>query len=186
MPVLAWILIALAVLAVVAGAIWAVMRQRRSTMLRERFGPEYQRAVTERGGRRKGESELAARQRRRDKLDIRPLAPESRERHAASWRETQTRFVDDPSGAVRDADRLVILVMQECGYPMDDFEQRSADISVDHPQVVNDYRAAHAISLANDHDQASTEDLRQAMVHYRTLFEQLLQAGQDERTTRAG
>jgi hypothetical protein len=107
-------------------------------------------------------------------LDLKELDPATRERHMQSWSQTQARFVDAPAEAVRDADRLVGQVMTDRGYPMDNFEQRSADISVDHPDVVENYRAAHAISLASDHEQATTEDLRQAMVHYRSLFETLL------------
>jgi hypothetical protein len=170
-----WIVIALVVIAVAAG-IWAYMRQQRSRALRDQFGPEYDRAVNERGGKWKGESELAARTRRRDDLQIRRLDPAARERYMADWKTTEGRFVDDPAGAVEQADRLVIVVMGERGYPMENFEQRASDVSVDHAQAVDDYRAAHAVSLANDHGQASTEDLRQAMVHYRRLFEDLLEA----------
>jgi hypothetical protein len=107
-------------------------------------------------------------------LNLRTLEPAARDRYMGSWRETQARFVDAPAEAVRSADGLVGQVMSERGYPMDNFDQRAADISVDHPDVVENYRAAHAISLANDHEQATTEDLRQAMVHYRSLFETLL------------
>jgi len=170
-----WILIALVVIAVAAAGIWAYMRQQRSRALRGRFGSEYDRAVNERGGKWKGESELAARQKRRDDLEIRRLDPAARERHMADWKTTQGLFVDDPPGAVSQADRLVNVVMSERGYPMENFEQRASDISVDHAEAVDDYRAAHAVSLANDHGQASTEDLRQAMVHYRRLFEDLLE-----------
>src|SRR5204862_8220126 len=107
--------------------------------------------------------------------------PAARERYRAEWQAAQPRFVDEPAGAVTQADRLVIQVMSDRGYPMEDFEQRSADISVDHPHVVDDYRAAHAISMANEHGRASTEDLRQAMVHYRRLFEDLLEPRQEDR-----
>jgi hypothetical protein len=180
MPVWAWTLIVVGILVVVGTIAWLASRRRRSQMLRERFGPEYDRVVTEHGGRRSAESDLAARQRRREELDIRPLEPAARERYLVEWRATQTRFVDDPAGAVAEADRLVIQVMRDRGYPMDDFDQRSADVSVDHPHVVDDYRAAHAISMASDHGQASTEDLRQAVVHYRRLFEDLLQTEDGE------
>jgi hypothetical protein len=134
--------------------------------------------MTEMGSRRKAESQLADRQRRREQLEIRPLAPEARTRFAEEWQIVQSRFVDEPGDAVRGADALVIRVMRDRGYPMEDFEQRSSDVSVDHPHVADDYRAAHAISLAHDHDKASTEDLRQAMVHYRSLFDELL--GRDD------
>ena len=174
MPVWAWILVAVVVLAAVAVAAWTMMSNRRTRTLRERFGPEYDRTVNESGKRRAGESELETRRKRREDLDIRPLAPASRERYAVSWRDAQARFVDAPAEAIREADALVLAVMQERGYPMEDFDQRSADISVDHPEVVQDYRAAHAISMASDHGKAGTEDLREAMVHYRALFERLL------------
>jgi hypothetical protein len=173
-PVWAWILIAVVVLAVIAVAAWSIWHKRRTEALRQRFGPEYDRTLAQRGKRREAESELDARRRRREELDIRPLSVTSRERYAAGWRTTQGRFVDSPGKAVGEADELVLSVMRERGYPMDTFDQRSADISVDYPQVVENYRAAHGISMANDHGQATTEDLRQAMVHYRALFEELL------------
>ena len=152
--------------------IWS---RRRSGALREQLGPEYDKTVDESGGRRSAESELKERVDRRQELDIRPLAPAAADRYADEWRDVQARFVDSPGAAVGEADRLVIAVLRERGYPMDDFDQRAADISVDHADVVENYRAAHGISLANDQDHASTEDLRQAMVHYRTLFERLLE-----------
>ncbi len=169
-----WILIVVLVLIAIGAFLFAT--RRRTQGLQERFGPEYDRTVAETGQRRAAESELMERQKRREALDIRPLPDDARERYSASWNETQERFVDAPSEAVGEADRLVQEVMRERGYPVESFEQRAADISVDHPQVVEDFRAAHAISLANDHGEASTEDLRQAMVHYRSLFEQLLEA----------
>jgi len=181
MPLWAWIVMGVAVVLVVAAAVWMAFRKRRSGQLQERFGPEYERAVDEQGGRWKAESELAGRQRRREKLEIRSLDPAARERYTAEWQATQARFVDEPAGAVTQADRLVIQVMSDRGYPMEDFEQRSADISVDHPHVVDDYRAGHAISMANEHGRASTEDLRQAMVHYRRLFEDLLESRREDR-----
>jgi hypothetical protein len=179
MPVWGWILIVVAVVVVAAAVAW-VMTRRRTDQLRDRFGPEYDRSMTEMGSRRKAESELAGRQKRREELDLRPLAPEARTRYAEEWRAVQARFVDQPGDAVHQADVLVTNVMRDRGYPMEDFEQRSADVSVDHPNVVDDYRAAHAISMAHDHDKASTEDLRQAMVHYRSLFDELL--GSDDAT----
>jgi len=176
----AWIVIAVA-LVLAVGAAWMAFRHRRSRKLRDRFGPEYDRAVDERGGRWKAESELAGRQRRREELEIRTLDPAARERYMNEWQATQSRFVDDPAEAVTQADRLVTQVMRDRGYPMEDFEQRSVDISVDHAHVVDDYRAAHAISMANEHGRAGTEDLRQAMVHYRRLFEDLLEPRQEDR-----
>jgi hypothetical protein len=177
MEPLVWVLIAIGILIVVAVVAFVASR-RRSQRLRERFGPEYDRMVEQADDRRRVESDLAAREKRVERLDIRPLDPESRDEYARSWRDSQARFVDQPADAVRDADRLVIEVMRRRGYPMEDFEQRAADVSVDHPTVVENYRAGHAISMASDHGQASTEDLRQAMVHFRSLFEELLEAGE--------
>jgi hypothetical protein len=173
MDLIGWIILAIVLLLVVAVALWA-MRRRRTAQLRERFGPEYDRAVSESGGERGARADLRAREQRREQLDIRPLSPEQREQYGTAWREVQATFVDGPSGAVRGADLLVVRVMQDRGYPMEEFEQRAADVSVDHPEVVDNYRAAHAISMANEQRTASTEDLRQAMVHYRALFQDLL------------
>jgi hypothetical protein len=174
MPAWAWIIVAVIVVGLIAIAVWWATSKRRSQRLRAGFGPEYERVVTERGDRRAAESELKRRQERREQLDIRPLSEGSRERYTERWQQVEARFVDSPALAVSEGDRLVIEVMGERGYPMENFDQRSADISVDHPRVVDNYRAAHAISMANDHDKASTEDLRQAMIHYRQLVEELL------------
>jgi hypothetical protein len=171
-------LIVLAVLVIVAVWIWIASR-RRSERLQRRFGPEYERTVQTSGDRREAESELVTREKRRAQLDIRPLDPDARDEYARQWRDTQARFVDEPGPAVEDADRLVADVMRTRGYPVEDFEQREADVSVDHATVVQNYRAAHGISLAYRHGAASTEDLRQAMVHYRSLFEELLEGGDD-------
>jgi hypothetical protein len=168
-------LLALVVLVLVGVWVWIASR-RRSERLQRRFGPEYDRTVETSGSRRSAESELVAREKRRGRLDIRPLEPEKRDDFARQWRDTQTRFVDEPGPAVEEADRLVAEVMRARGYPVEDFEQREADVSVDHATVVDNYRAAHGISLANRHGEANTEDLRQAMVHYRSLFEELLDA----------
>jgi FtsZ-interacting cell division protein ZipA len=166
------ILIVLAVLVVLA---LFLSRQRRSRKLKEQFGPEYDRTVAEAGDRKEAEARLQERTERRQQLDIVPLDPADRDRYVEAWRQTQARFVDEPAEATREADRLVTEVMRQRGYPIDDFEQRAADISVDHPQVVDDYRAAQAIASANERSEASTEDLRQALVHYRSLFEELLE-----------
>jgi hypothetical protein len=175
MPGWGWFLVALGAVIVIGLVGWMVWQQRRSRMLRQRFGPEYDRVVSETGGvRRKAESELDSRRKRRDDLDIRPLDPAARQRYMETWRTVQARFVDAPSQAIGEADALVLQVMRERGYPMDDFDQRAADISVDYPGVVENYRAAHAISMADQHGKASTEDMRQAVVHYRSLFEDLL------------
>ncbi|HEU4398627.1 MAG TPA: hypothetical protein VFU54_12440 [Actinomycetota bacterium] len=168
------VLALLVVLALVAG------RQRRSRRLREQFGPEYDRTVAEAGDRNEAESVLQERTARRQQLDIVPLDPADRARYLESWRQTQARFVDEPAEATREADRLITAVMRDRGYPIDDFEQRAADVSVDHPQVVDDYRAAQAIAAANERSEASTEDLRQALVHYRSLFEELLEVDRDD------
>jgi hypothetical protein len=179
MPWWAWVLIGVAVLVLLGAVLWSVSRRRRTGRLREAFGPEYERTVQVAGDRREAESELQARQERRARLDIRPLDPAARQRYAEQWRLVQERFVDSPSDAVGDADELVSAVMRDRGYPMDDFETRVGDISVDHPRVVENYRAAHRISEANEQGEASTEDLRQAMVHCRTLFQELLEIEPD-------
>ena len=171
-------LIALVVLVLVGVWVWIALRRRRERLQR-RFGSEYGRMVEMAGSRRSAESELVAREKRRERLDIRPLEPQSRDEFARHWRDTQARFVDEPGPAVEEADGLVIEVMRARGYPVEDFEQREADISVDHAPVVDSYRAAHGTSLAYRHGEASTEDLRQAMVHYRSLFEELLDGGFD-------
>jgi hypothetical protein len=163
------VLVLLALLAFFAG------RQRRSRKLQDTFGPEYERTVEEAGDRKAAEAELHERTERRAGFDIVPLEPEARARYVEAWRHTQAQFVDEPVEATREADRLITSVMRDRGYPVDDFDQRAADLSVDHPQVVDDYRAAHAIAARNDRSEASTEDLRQALVHYRSLFEELLE-----------
>lgn len=168
-----WIVIAAAAVAVVVlFAMWIAGRKRRTSHLREGFGPEYDRTVEEAGSRRKAESDLSDREKRREELDIRPLAPGTRDRFATRWSTVQEHFVDDPNGALKDAHRLVVEVMGERGYPTDDFDQRAADVSVDHPHVVENYRSAHEITKRSD---ADTEDQRKAMVHYRALFDELLE-----------
>jgi len=173
------IILALVVIVVVGGIVWMMM-QRRSEELRKRFGPEYDRVITERGDARQAESELAARQKRVERLDLHSLDPAERERFIDAWQSTQSHFVDAPTEAIKDADRLVSEVMRARGYPVGDFEQRAADISVDHPVVVENYRAARAIALANERGEAGTEELRQAIVHYRALFEDLLETRERE------
>jgi hypothetical protein len=168
------------VLVVIAVAL-LVARKRRSQKLRERFGPEYDRVVKREGDVRRAEGVLAFREKRREKFTLRPLPPAERSRYEETWRDVQAQFVDDPKGAVTTADSLVTQVMQARGYPMGDFEQRAADISVDHPAVVDNYRTAHDIALRHSRGQASTEDLRRAMVLYRSLFDELLGDRQLER-----
>jgi hypothetical protein len=171
-----WILLIAVVVVAVAAVAWMFRQKRRTEQLREGFGPEYQRAVDEHGDRRRAEAELAERRKRVEKLDIRPLSRADHDRFAEQWRATQAGFVDSPPAAIAEADLLVTDVMVTRGYPMGDFEQRSADVSVDHPHVVANYRSAHGISEASARGEASTEDLRQAMVHYRALFDDLLEA----------
>jgi hypothetical protein len=140
--------------------------------LRKKFGPEYDRAVLTHGS--KAEDKLADREKRIEKLNIRDLDPMGRERYSKQWQSVQSRFVDSPKGAVAEADDLVSSVMTARGYPVADFDQRAADISVDHPRVVQNYRSAHEIALRAGRDAATTEDLRTAMIHYRSLFEELV------------
>ena len=171
------VIIVVAVLLGLALAVWLYMRSKRSAELRERFGPEYRRTVAERGERGEAEKELAQRQRRVEELNIRPLAADERQQFEERWTSVQAQFVDDPPGAIRVADELVGEVMAARGYPVSDFEQRASDVSVNHPNVVKNYRLAHKISIASERGEAGTEELRQAMVHYRSLFEELLEQG---------
>ena len=170
--------IIIALLALVAFFLW---RRNESQGLVDRFGPEYSRAVDELGSRPKAEAELRARAKRVAKLDIVPLTPAEAERFTREWRVIQGRFVDNPKGVLADADRLVRELMQKRGYPMGDFERRAADISVDHPNVVDHYRAAQAITTLERAGDADTEALRKAVVHYRALFDDLLEVRTDER-----
>ena len=169
------IVVVLVLLAVVG---YILMQQKKRKQLRSQFGPEYDRTVESSGKRKEAERELAERAERRRQLDIRPLPEQDRLAFADRWRSTQEDFVDRPSMAVRQADLLVAEVMGRRGYPVGDFDQQARDVSVDHAHVVEEYRAAHHISQLNDRDQATTEQLRQAMVHYRALFTELLR---DER-----
>ena len=167
-----------AVLVVIAAAmVWLYVRKRRHTTagLRQKFGSEYDRAVLTHGSERKAESKLEDREKRIEKLKIGELDPMERERFSKRWESVQSRFVDSPRGAVIEADDLVSSVMKTRGYPVSDFDQRAADISVDHPRVVENYRSAREIALRLGKDQATTEDLRTAMIHYRSLFEELVQ-----------
>jgi hypothetical protein len=174
-----WIVIAVAVVIVLLAIVVSAMRAKRTRALQDSFGREYDRTVDQAGGRRSAERELRARQKQHDKLDIRPLSPESRDRYARRWQSTQTRFVDDPTGAVAEADMLVQEVMRERGYPTKDFERRVADISVDHPDLVEKYRTADGIARASERGEASTEDLRHSVRHYRALFAELLETDGD-------
>jgi hypothetical protein len=176
------LLITILVIVVIVVLVAVLLSQRRRTQrLQQQFGPEYQRTVARTGDQRSAEADLAARQQRRRELNIIALEPAARDRYLEAWRATQGTFVDDPAAATREADTLVARVMRDRGYPVDDFEQRAADVSVDHPQVAENYRAAHAIHQANEQGLASTDDLRQAFVHYRSLFAQLLDVEGDDR-----
>jgi FtsZ-interacting cell division protein ZipA len=174
-PTWGWVLIAVAAVAAIALLAWSAYSSRRRKGLQDRFGSEYDRTVADAPSRREAESELTEREKRREELQIRPLDQSSRDRYASEWHNTQARFVDEPESAVGEADRLIQQVMRERGYPVADFEQRAADLSVDHPEVISNYRAAHGISIASERGKASTEDLRTAMVHYRALFTELLE-----------
>ena len=168
------VVVVVIVVALVAVAGWVIARSGRRRRLQEQFGPEYPRAVRKYGSVTRAESALAARRERVRRLDIRPLRLADAERFAAAWRDAQARFVEEPSDAIVQADRLVQEVMHARGYPVGDFDERVDDVSVDHPTVVEHYRTAHEIAVASGDGRTTTEDLRQAMRHYRALFEDLL------------
>jgi len=167
------LIVAIVVIAVLA---YAFYRREHSRRLRSHFGPEYERAFRQYGESGKAEQALEARQKRMEKVQIRPLTDPERNRFTTEWNTVQSRFVDDPRGSIREADRLVTEVMVARGYPMSDFDRRVDDISVDHPYVVSNYREAHEIALSDQSGDANTEDLRRAVVCYRKLFEELLEA----------
>jgi len=171
-----WIILAaVVVLALVAVAAWLFYQKKQSHKLQARFGPEYGRTVNELGSRTKGESELKAREKRVERLELLTLTPSEAARFTESWQTLQSRFVDNPKGVVVQAEQLVRELMQKRGYPMGDFEHRAGDISVDHPDVVANYRAAQAIAVRERQGSADTEELRKAVVHYRALFDDLLE-----------
>jgi hypothetical protein len=172
-PLVTLVIILAVAIAAVAG--WFVWQRRRSEQLQASYGSEYTRVVRETGDRRRAENELLKRKERVEHLEIHPLTMEQFNRFTAEWRAVQADFVDAPERAVREADRLVEDVMKRRGYPVSDFEQRAADLSVHHPRVVENYRAARIIAVRHRKGEASTEDLRQAMVYYRELFEDLLE-----------
>jgi hypothetical protein len=172
MPTWAWILIAVVVLAIVAAAVYAGMNRRKSTNLKQRYGPEYDRAVDRHGDRKDAERDLAERQSRRQELDIHPLPAEDRRRYAARWESVQAAFVDHPHAATAEADALITDVLKQRGYPVDRFDDAADLVSTDHPDVVEHYRASHAI--AQQGHSADTESLRQAFVHFRALFDRQL------------
>jgi len=161
-------------------------QKRRSEELRERFGPEYDRTLRERGSQKQAEEELRAREQRAARLKIVPLSPADAARFSEAWRSVQNRFVDDPRGAVAEADRQVAELMNRRGYPTGDFEQRAADLSVAHAAVIDHYRQAHEIARNAESDGADTEALRRAVVHYRAIFDELLEAQSGPRAHSTG
>jgi hypothetical protein len=170
-----WVLIiAVAVFVVVAAVgLWVSTQKRQSERLRTDFGPEYDRAVEEYGGRKEAETQLKERKERVERLKLRTLSKDERGRFSTQWSETQAQFVDDPPASIRNAQQLIDAAMRARGFPLNDFDRRADDISVEHPTVVENYRSAKAIADRNDRGEADTEDLRQAMVHYRSLFVEL-------------
>jgi len=169
-----WAVLVIAVVIVAVLILATAIRSRRSERLREGFGPEYDRAIDRAGDRGAGEAELRDRKARHDELELRPLAPLARKRFMDAWQGTQAEFVDDPAVAISDADRLIQSVMLDRGYPIEDFDDRAALVSVDHPRVVERYRRAHTIAIANAGGDTDTEQLRIAMQDYRALFEELV------------
>ena len=184
MPSWVWVVIALAAVVVLAIVVWQALARRRTGQLQEQFGPEYDRTVGTAESKREAEAELQAREQRRRELEIRPLPSAARYRYLEAWQGVQSQFVDDPSAAVARADELIQSVMSERGYPVEDFEQRAADVSVDHPQVVENYREGHRLAQSTANGSGSTEDLRQAMRRYRALFDELVEPAADDPTAR--
>jgi hypothetical protein len=174
------LLIILAVVAILAIGGWLLYNKRRSEHLRTRFGSEYDHEVEEMGSRSKAEADLAAREKRVSKLTIRPLSPADQDRFLDRWTKVQATFVDDPERSIDYADALLAEVMSARGYPVSDFDQRAGDISVDHPNVVQHYRAGHDIAVRHSRGEANTDELRQALIHYRSLFEELVTERQPE------
>ena len=175
MTTLAWLMVIVLALAIGAGAAWFALGYRRRRHLSDRFGPEYERTVAATEHRREAEAELERRERRVESLAIRPLDPSDRLRFAEEWRRVQARFVDEPAAAVEEGDRLIQEVMAARGYPVGDFERRAEDLSVDHPRVVQNYRAGRDLALSSRAGTADTEDLRRAMKHYGELFDELVE-----------
>ena len=170
MATLIWVLIAIVAVAAIA---LVVARKRRTAMLRDRFGPEYDRTVENRDGRRAAEAELRAREKQRAHFDVKQIPEATRLRFADEWRDVQENFIDEPAQAAAAADTLITRVMKARGYPMTDFDVQADLVSVDHPQTVENYRFAHAVQERSQIQQASTEDLREALLRYRSLFDDL-------------
>jgi FtsZ-interacting cell division protein ZipA len=175
-----WIVIAVAIVVAVLLVVWAATRTRRTKHLHEQFGSEYDRVAADAPTKRDAESELLERQRRREQFDIRPLSNDERDVYRSRWLAIQAEFVDDPSASVAKADSLIQSVMRARGYPVDDFDTRAGDLSVDHPDVVENYRAGHGIAVAHERGKAGTEELRKSVQHYRALFEELVEAREPE------
>jgi hypothetical protein len=178
------IAIVVTVVVVLGIVVWAMKRKQQTEQLREKFGPEYDYTVSKVGDEREAEEELAEREKRVEALEIRELSPEERARFLRKWEETQAEFVDAPAEAVEKADQLIQVVMKERGFPVADFEQRTANISVLYPNVVSNYREGHKIAQKSGRNGVSTEDLRQAMVYYRSLFEELLHEAEKKESTK--
>ena len=185
MPV-ALITIVIVAVIVVAAIATLIFLRSRTKKLQSRFGPEYDRAIEETGNRYKAEAKLHRLEKRVERYPIRPLSPAERDRFQQSWRAVQVEFVDDPIRALAEADQILGQAMSACGYPMSDFEQRAQEISVDHAIVVEHYRAGHDIAVRQSHGKATTEELRQAMIHYRALFDELMREPERLRTRTAG
>ena len=177
-----WIVIVIVVAIVVIALLAAASRTRRRKALQRGFGPEYDHTLTEADSRRGAEAELRERVKRHDEFELRPLDREERNQYLRQWDGVQANFVDEPAGAISDADDLIQRVIRDRGYPVDDFEQRAADLSVEHADVVENYRSAHAISARSATGEATTEELRRAVVQYRTLFEELVGVGERPQT----
>jgi hypothetical protein len=186
MPVWEWIFAAASIVIVVASVVVGarlLSSRRKTARMKQHYGREYERLVSEAGGQKEAEKELSARERKRDELEIVPLTPAALSDFTARWNQVQTAFVDNPTTAVGVADRLITEVMRERGYPVDDFDQRAADISVDHPQIVENYRTAHRIHLSQQDGDVSTEQQREAFVRYRALFDKLLEKTTGDKTS---
>jgi len=175
------LLVGMVLVALIAMAGWYAYQRKQSHRLEQQFGAEYSRTVDELGSRQKAEAELRQREKRVEKFHIVPLTPDDAARFNQTWKGLQARFVDDPKVALAQADRTVRELMQRRGYPMGDFDRRAADISVDHPAVVENYRCAQEIAQRDLRGEANTEDLRRAVVHYRALFNELLEVSDDNR-----
>jgi hypothetical protein len=174
-PRLITVAVALLIIILIGVALYVQRQRKRTSELRQRFGAEYERTVREHGSVNKAQAKLEDREARVERLNIRSLGATERERFVADWQSVQSHFVDRPKNAVTEADQLVSSLMQARGYPLADFDQRAADISVNHPRLMEDYRSAHGVAMRAGNNGTSTEDLRTAMLQYRTLFDELVE-----------